>query len=178
MTELMTPFDSESLRSLKMGDRVVLSGTAFTARDAAHKRMIEVLDKGNALPFGLAGQVIFYAGPAPAPPGKVIGAVGPTTSTRMDAYTPRLLDLGLKGMIGKGCRSDAVRHAIRKNQAVYFGAIGGAAALLSKQITAAEIVAYPELGPEAVWRLEFNRFPLIVLIDSQGNDLYQTKSVK
>lgn len=168
----MTPLVSDTVRQLKMGDRVVLSGIVFTARDAAHKKMIAALDRSNALPVDLAGQVIFYAGPAPAPPGKVIGAVGPTTSTRMDTFTPRLLDLGLKGMIGKGCRSEAVRHSIEKNCAVYFGAVGGVAALLSQHITSAEIVAYPELGPEAVWRFELNRFPLIVLIDSLGNDLY------
>lgn len=157
---------------LKVGDHVTLSGMVYTARDSAHKRMIETLEKGEPLPVYLKNQVLFYAGPAPAPPGKVIGAVGPTTSTRMDAFTPTLLDLGLKGMIGKGRRAVVVRESIQKNQAVYFGAIGGAAALLSSHVVSAEIVAYPDLGTEAIWKFELNQFPLIVLIDSRGNDLY------
>lgn len=176
MIQLSTPLQDTTLLDLKMGDSVALCGVVYTARDSAHKRMIETLNNGEPLPVQLKDQVIFYAGPAPAPPGKAIGAVGPTTSTRMDAFTPALLELGLKGMIGKGCRSEKVRESIQKYQAVYFGAVGGAAALLSQKVVAAEIVAYPDLGPEAIWKFEMKNFPLIVLVDSQGNDLYQRNS--
>ena len=159
-------------KKLKAGDSVLISGTMYTARDAAHKRMSELLEKGGKLPFDIAGQTIYYLGPSPAKPGQVIGSAGPTTSTRMDKYTPGLLDLGLKGMIGKGRRSAEVIDAMKRNGAVYFAAIGGAGALLSKAITKAEVIAWEDLGTEAVRRITVNDFPAIVVIDSQGNNLY------
>ena len=154
-------------------DSVLLSGSLYTARDAAHKRMLEALDKGEPLPFDIKGQVIYYVGPAPAGPGYAVGSAGPTTSYRMDAYTPQLLNLGLKGMIGKGKRSAAVVDAMKEHNAVYFGATGGAAALIAKRIIKSEVIAYPDLGAEAIHRFEIKDFPVIVLIDSQGNNLYE-----
>lgn len=169
---LTTPLKDEDLRALKAGDVVLLSGHIYTGRDAAHKRMIEALDQGKPLPFELKGASIYYVGPTPAPPGFPIGSAGPTTSGRMDTYAPRLHDLGLKATIGKGKRSQAVRDALKRNTAVYFGATGGAGALLSKCITAAEIVAYEELGPEAVRKLTVKDFPLLVINDAHGGELY------
>ena len=168
------PFDRETAAQLKAGDCVYLTGTIYTARDAAHKRMQEVLDRGEELPFDISGNIIYYMGPSPARAGQPIGSAGPTTASRMDKYTPVLLDLGLRGMIGKGKRSDAVRDAVIRNGAVYFAAVGGAGALLSKSIIRSEVIAYEDLGTEAVRRLTVRDFPVIVVMDSQGNDLYKT----
>ncbi|MDR3161931.1 MAG: Fe-S-containing hydro-lyase, partial [Spirochaetaceae bacterium] len=167
------PLTKEKAASLAAGDQVYLSGTVYTARDAAHKRLIELLDAGQPLPFPLEDAVIYYVGPTPAAPGQIIGSAGPTTSYRMDAYAPRLLDLGVRGMIGKGKRSAEVVEAIQRAGAVYFGAIGGAGALLSECIKAAEIIAFPDLGTEAVRRLRVEDFPVVVVIDRHGNNLYQ-----
>ena len=158
---------------LKAGESVLLSGTLYTARDAAHKRMVDAIERGEKLPFDIKGQTLYYTGPSPAPPGRVIGSAGPTTSSRMDEFTPRLLAAGLKGMIGKGPRSPEVREAIKKYRAVYFAAVGGAGALLSKTIVSAVVVAYEDLGPEAVLRLEVKDFPAIVINDISGRDLYE-----
>lgn len=167
-----TPITGEVARGLHAGDYCYISGTIYVARDAAHKRMDETLDRGDDLPFDLTDNVVYYMGPSPAREGRVIGSAGPTTASRMDKYTPRLLDLGLKGMIGKGKRSPEVIDAIIRNGAVYFAAIGGAGALLSKAIKASEVIAYDDLGTEAVRRLEVEDFPVIVVIDSEGNNLY------
>lgn len=167
------PLTDEDARSLKAGDYVYLNGTVYSARDAAHKRMQEALDAGKGLPFDIKGNVIYYLGPSPAREGMVIGSAGPTTASRMDKYTPELLDLGLKGMIGKGKRSQAVHEAIIRNGCVYFAAVGGAGALLSKAITASEVIAYDDLGTEAIRKMEIKDFPAIVVIDSEGNDLYE-----
>ncbi len=172
------PTTKEILSTLMSGDRVLLSGTLYTARDAAHKRMIEALEQGEPLPFPIEGAFIYYAGPSPAKPGKVIGAAGPTTSYRMDAFTPRLLDLGLSGMIGKGDRSAEVTNAIQRNGAVYFAAVGGAGALIAKSIQKVEIIAFQDLGAEAITKLTVKDFPVIVAIDSLGNDLYKVASGK
>lgn len=158
---------------LKVGESVLLSGMLYTARDAAHKRMVDALERGEKLPFDIKGQTLYYTGPSPAPPGRVIGSAGPTTSSRMDEFTPRLLAAGLKGMIGKGPRSPEVRETIKKYRAVYFAAVGGAGAFLSKAIVSAEIVAYEDLGPEAVLRLEVKDFPATVINDISGRDLYE-----
>ena len=171
--ELQTPLTKEKIESLKSGDYVYITGTIYTARDAAHKRLVELVAEGKDLPVDLKDQIIYYVGPAPAKPGQAIGSAGPTTSYRMDAYAPALLDLGLKGMIGKGKRSDEVVESMMKNEAVYFGAIGGAGALLSKCIKKAEVVCYEDLGAEAIRRLEVENLPAVVIIDSQGNNLYQ-----
>lgn len=171
--ELKTPLRDEDILKLKAGDRVNLSGIVFTARDAAHARLVDLIAKGEKLPIPLQGQVIYYVGPAPAKPGEIIGSAGPTTSYRMDPFTPVLLKHGLKGMIGKGARSKEVREAIKKYGAVYFAAVGGAAALISRSIKRAELVAYPDLGPEAIRKLEVESFPLIVINDVYGNDLYE-----
>ncbi len=171
---LSTPFLTEDLKKLKIGDPVLISGQIYSARDAAHKRMEEALDRGEALPFELKGTGIYYMGPSPAVPGHPIGSAGPTTSGRMDKYTPGLLDLGLPVMIGKGKRSPEVHEAIKRNGAVYFAAVGGAGALLSGCIKASEIIAYEDLGTEAVRRLTVRDFPCIVVIDSTGADLYET----
>lgn len=170
---LTTPLTDEMVSSLEIGDKVFLNGVVYSARDAAHKRLIDLLDAGKPLPFDLKGQVIYYVGPSPAKPGRVIGAAGPTTSYRMDPYAPRLMELGLKGMIGKGKRSPAVKEAIVKYKAVYFGATGGAGALISRAIKAAEVIAYEELGPEAIRRMVVENFPAVVINDSQGRDLYE-----
>ncbi|MCR5093044.1 MAG: Fe-S-containing hydro-lyase [Lachnospiraceae bacterium] len=170
---IQIPFASqEEILALHAGDEVLLSGTLYTARDAAHKRMSELLAKGEPLPFPLENQTIYYLGPSPARPGQVIGSAGPTTATRMDRYTPQLLDLGLKGMIGKGRRSEDVVNAMIRNGAVYFAAIGGAGALLSKAITQSEVIAWEDLGTEAVRKLTIKNFPAIVVIDAAGKSLY------
>ncbi|HJC24711.1 MAG TPA: Fe-S-containing hydro-lyase [Candidatus Eisenbergiella merdavium] len=174
MKNYTVPFDRKTAAELKAGDCVCLSGTIYTARDAAHKRMQEALDRGEELPFDINGNIIYYMGPSPAREGQPIGSAGPTTASRMDKYTPALLDLGLRGMIGKGKRSDAVRDAVVRNGAVYFAAVGGAGALLSKSIISSEVVAYEDLGTEAIRRLTVRDFPVIVVMDSQGNDLYKT----
>lgn len=173
MRELAAPLTDEVTQSLRAGDEVSLTGVIYAARDAAHKRLVEALDCGEALPVDLRGQVVYYMGPSPAKPGRAIGAAGPTTSGRMDVYTPRLLAEGLKGMIGKGYRSAAVKEAMRKHGAVYLGATGGAGALIGRKIVRAETVAYPELGPEAIWRLEVEEFGLVVINDARGGDLYE-----
>lgn len=173
---IQAPVSKEDARSLKAGDYVYLSGTIYTARDAAHKRMKEALDQGQKLPFDLKGSVIYYMGPSPAREGRPIGSAGPTTASRMDKYTPELLDLGLGAMIGKGKRSPAVIDAMVRNGAVYFAAVGGAGALLSKCILSSEIVAYEDFGAEAIRKLEVKNFPVIVVIDSQGNNWYETAS--
>ena len=170
---VQTPLTSEVARVLQAGDRVMISGVIYAARDAVHKKLIELLQAGEQLPFGLAGQVIYYAGPCPAKPGQAVGSVGPTTSGRMDAYTPALLELGLKGMIGKGRRDEAVVKAMVKHGAVYFAAIGGAGALLAAAVKEAAVIAFPELGAEALFRFTVEDFPAIVAIDSRGNDLYE-----
>lgn len=170
---IQAPLTEEQARSLKAGDSVLLSGVIYTARDAAHKRLCELLDRGEPLPIDLKDAVIYYVGPTPAKPGRAIGSAGPTTSYRMDAYAPRLLDLGLRGMIGKGSRSQEVVDSIVRNGAVYFAAIGGAAALTAKCITEAELVAYEDLGSEAIRRLTVKDMPVTVIVDAEGNDLYQ-----
>ncbi len=169
-----TPLTEEKVRGLDAGDYVYITGTIYTARDAAHKRMQETLDGGGKLPIPIQDTIIYYMGPTPAREGKPIGSAGPTTASRMDRYTPGLLDLGLKGMIGKGKRSQEVLDAIVRNKAVYFAATGGAGALLSKAITASEIVAYEDLGTEAIRKLEVVDFPVIVVTDAEGNNLYET----
>ncbi len=176
MTEpirITPPLSDADVLSLKAGDKVLITGVIYTARDAAHKRLIELLDRGEKLPFDIKGQIIYYVGPTPAKPGAVIGSAGPTTSGRMDAYTPRLLDLGLKGMVGKGARSKEVLDAMSRNKAVYLAAVGGAAALIARSIKKAEIIAYEDLGPEAIRRLEVLDFPAIVVNDASGGDLFK-----
>ena len=168
------PLTKEVTKNLKAGDNLLFTGTLYVARDAAHKRMIEQLDKGEPLPFDIKGQTIYYMGPTPAPPGRVIGSAGPTTSKRMDVYTPRLIAAGLKGMIGKGVRSPEVKEAMKKYKAVYLAAIGGAGALISKSVIKAEVIAYPDLGPEAVLKIEVKDFPATVINDIYGTDLYIT----
>lgn len=171
--KIQTPLDDSTIEKLRAGEKIFLSGFIFTARDAAHKKFFEALDKGEDLPFDLRNQIIYYCGPSPAPPGRVIGSCGPTTSGRMDAYAPRLISLGLKGMIGKGKRSDAVKDSLKQYKAVYFGATGGAGALLSRSVVSSEIVAYEDLGPEAVVKLGVKDLPLFVINDMYGNDLYE-----
>ena len=174
MTKNITvPMDEQTKLDLTAGDYVYLTGTIYTARDAAHKRMQESLDKGEALPIDIVNQIIYYMGPSPAREGKVIGSAGPTTAGRMDRYTPRLLDLGLGAMIGKGKRTQEVKDAIVRNKSVYFAAVGGAGALLSKSIIKSEVVAYDDLGTEAIRKLEVKDFPVIVVADSKGNYLYK-----
>lgn len=168
------PFSGEIVKDLKAGDFVYISGTIYTARDAAHKRMFESMEKGETLPIDLNNNVIYYLGPSPARPGNVIGSAGPTTSSRMDKYTPKMLDAGLKGMIGKGKRSVEVIESVKKNGAVYMAAIGGAGALLSKCIKKAEVVAYDDLGTEAIRKLQVEELPVVVVIDKDGNNLYET----
>lgn len=170
------PLSHEAAKELRAGDIVKISGIIYTARDAAHKRMVESLERGEELPIDLKDSVIYYAGPSPAKPGAVIGSCGPTTSGRMDAYAPTMLSLGETGMIGKGERDDGVIEAMKKYGAVYFGAIGGAGALISKSIKSAEVVAYDDLGAEAIRRLEVENFPAVVVIDSKGNNLYRKNS--
>lgn len=171
---IKVPFNKETVSQLKSGDYVYITGTIYTARDAAHKRMYEALKQGSELPFQIKDQVIYYMGPSPAREGRPIGSAGPTTASRMDKYTPELLDLGLRGMIGKGKRTSEVRDAIVRNGAVYFAAVGGAGALLSKSIISSEVIAYDDLGTEAIRKLQVKDFPVIVVIDSEGNNLYET----
>ena len=171
---ITVPYDEKTARELRSGDYVYITGNIYTARDAAHKRMYEALEQGKELPFDVKNSVIYYMGPSPAREGRPIGSAGPTTASRMDKYTPSLLDLGLKGMIGKGKRTDAVRQAIIRNGAVYFAAVGGAGALLSKAILSSEVIAYDDLGTEAIRKLTVKDFPAIVVIDSEGNNLYET----
>lgn len=171
---ITAPLQEDEIRELRAGDYVFITGTIYTARDAAHKRMKEALEAGESLPFDVNGNVIYYMGPSPAREGRPIGSAGPTTASRMDRYAPELLDLGLKGMIGKGKRTQEVKDAIVRNGAVYFAAVGGAGALLSQRIKSSEIIAYEDLGTEAVRKLEVENFPVIVVIDSQGNNLYET----
>jgi fumarate hydratase subunit beta len=170
---LTTPLTDEAVSSLEIGDKIFLSGVIYSARDAAHKRLIDLLDAGKSLPFDIQGQVIYYVGPSPAKPGRVIGAAGPTTSYRMDPYAPRLMELGLKGMIGKGKRAPSVKEALMKYKAVYFGGTGGAGALISRAIKEAEVIAYEELGPEAIRRMVVENFPALVINDTRGRDLYE-----
>ena len=170
---LTTPLSKQDVARLKAGDRVLLSGVIYTARDTVHKRLIAMLDGGEELPFDLDGQVIYYVGPSPARPGEIIGSAGPTTSGRMDPYTPRLLESGVRATIGKGKRSPEVIDAMKQFGSVYLGAVGGVAALLARSVTACEIIAFPELGPEAVRRLEVKDFPLFVVNDTAGRDLYE-----
>lgn len=170
---ITTPLDDETARSLKAGDQVLISGVMYSARDAAHKRLVDLLEKGEPLPVDLKGQVVYYVGPSPAKPGNVIGSAGPTTSGRMDAYTPALLEQGLKGMVGKGLRTPAVKEAMKKHGGVYFAAVGGAAALIARTIKASRVIAYEELGPEAFRELVVEDFPAIVINDALGNDLYE-----
>ena len=174
MTKKVTlPLTDETLQDLKAGDNVLLTGVMYVARDAAHKRMVEALNEGTPLPFDVGGQTIYFMGPSPAKPGQPIGSAGPTTSGRMDSYSPRLIAEGLKGMIGKGMRSPAVKDAMKKYKAVYFAAIGGAGALISKSIKKSEVIAYEELGAEAIRRLEVEDFPATVVNDIYGGDLYE-----
>lgn len=173
VTRIQTPLQEADVRKLNTGDSVLLSGLLYTARDSAHQRMIEILEDGRPLPIDLKDQVLFYAGPAPAPPGKPVGSIGPTTACRMDAYTPRLLQQGLKGMIGKGARNRSVRDAMKTHGAVYFAALGGVAALLAGCVRRSRIVAFDDLGPEAVRQLEVADFPVIVVNDVHGRDLYE-----
>ncbi len=171
---LTVPFGEKEAKELKSGDYVYLTGIIYTARDAAHKRMFEALEQGKELPFDIRNNIIYYMGPSPAREGRPIGSAGPTTASRMDKYAPALLDLGQRGMIGKGKRTKAVLEAIVRNNAVYFAAVGGAGALLSKAIVSSEIIAYDDLGTEAIRKLEVKDFPVIVVIDSEGNNLYET----
>ena len=178
MFTIETPLKKETIQELKAGDTVRINGVIYTARDAAHKKMIELIQEGKELPFDVKDQIIYYVGPCPAREDQIIGSAGPTTSSRMDAYAPKLIELGLGGMIGKGLRSDEVVSAMVKYEAVYFGAIGGAAALIAKRIVKEEIVAFPELGPEAIRKLEVRDFPATVIIDACGNNLYESGKKK
>lgn len=172
--KIHTPLTNETVTDLKAGDSVLISGTVFTARDAAHKRLFELLQAGKELPLDVKGQIIYYVGPAPAKPGHACGSAGPTSSYRMDAYTPALLDLGLKGMIGKGIRSQSVIDSMIKNKCVYFAAVGGAAALIARSIHTIEPIAYEDLGTEAIRKMTVIDFPAIVVIDADGNNLYES----
>ena len=171
--KITTPLDDAAVAKLKAGDQVSISGVLYTARDTAHKRLVDALDAGQSLPFDMKGQVIYYVGPSPAKPGNVIGSAGPTTSYRMDAYAERLMEKGMKGMIGKGMRDKKVIEAMKKHKCVYFAAIGGAAALIARSIKAVEVIAYEDLGPEAVRRMEVEDFKAVVINDIYGNDLYE-----
>ena len=175
---IFTPLTEQTVSALKCGTNVLLNGVIYTARDAAHKKMVEALAAGEDLPFDPQGQVIYFVGPTPAPPGRIIGSAGPTTSGRMDAYSPVLLRRGLRGLIGKGSLAEQVIKAIQETGSVYFGAIGGAGALLSTCIKKAEVIAYPDLGPEAIRKLEVEDLPAVVLIDCYGNNLYELGRVK
>lgn len=169
---IKAPLNDEDVLALKAGNNVLISGVIFTARDAAHKKLIELMKENEPLPLDLQGQIIYYVGPTPARPGQVIGSAGPTTSGRMDAYTPMMLERGMKACIGKGLRNQAVKDALQQQKALYLAAVGGAGALLSKKIKKSEVVAYPELGAEAIFRLEVEDFPATVINDAYGNDLY------
>lgn len=172
--KISPPLTDDIVLALKAGDKVLLNGNLYAARDASHKRMMEDLDSGKGLPFDPMGQILYYVGPTPPRPGHVIGAAGPTTAYRMDGFTPRLLELGLKGTIGKGNRTEPVIDSMIKNRAVYFLAVGGTGAFLSKRIVRSEVLAYADLGPEAIYRLEVRDFPVIVAIDGRGNNLFRT----
>ena len=174
LIHIQAPLTKEGLKALKAGDNVLISGVVYAARDAAHKKLIALLDEGRELPFDIKGQIIYYVGPCPARPGEIIGSAGPTTSGRMDAYAPALIERGLAGMIGKGLRSTEVVNAMMKFGAVYFGATGGAGALIARSVISEEVLAFNELGPEALRRLEVRDLPVIVVIDSSGNNLYVT----
>ena len=176
--KITLPLTDETVKDLKAGDNVLLTGIMYVGRDTAHKKMVDALDQGKNMPFNIKGQTIYYMGPAPAKPGHVIGSAGPTTSGRMDAFSPRLMAGGVKGMIGKGMRSPAVKDAMKKYKAVYFAAIGGAGALISKSIKKSEIIAYEELGAEAIRRLEVEDLPTTVINDIYGGDLYQEGKTK
>lgn len=176
--KITTPLTDDVIDSLQAGDMVEITGVVYTARDAAHKRLLKDHEAGKELPFDLKGQIIYYVGPCPAKPGQALGSCGPTTSYRMDAYTPAVLKLGLKGMIGKGQRDKEVITAMMENKAVYFAAIGGAAAIISKSVKKAEVIAYDDLGTEAIRRLEVENFPCIVVTDARGNNLYETGPAK
>ncbi len=176
--KLTTPLSDKDLEKLKIGDKVLLSGVIYTGRDAAHKRLFDLIQEGKQLPIDLKGQIIYFVGPSPAKPGQAIGSAGPTTSYRMDAFSPKLIELGLKGMIGKGNRAPAVIEAMKKYKAVYFGATGGAGALIAKSIKKAEVIAYEDLGPEAIRKLEVENFPVVVINDIKGNDLYEEGAKK
>jgi fumarate hydratase subunit beta len=178
MVTIETPLTIDKIEQLSAGDSVEITGTIYAARDAAHKKMINMLETGQELPFDIKNSIIYYVGPCPEKSGEIIGSAGPTTSSRMDAYAPKLIELGLTGMIGKGLRNAEVVSAMMKYKAVYFGAIGGAGALIAKTIRSQEIVAFPELGPEALRKLEVVRFPAVVIIDSRGNSLYETGKAK
>jgi fumarate hydratase subunit beta len=175
---ITTPLTNELVHDLKAGDNVSITGYIYTGRDAAHKRLINLLKESKKLPIELNGQIIYYVGPAPTPPGYQCGSAGPTTSYRMDPYTPALLDLGLKGMIGKGLRSQEVIESMKKNGAIYFAAVGGVAAVIAKRIKSSEVVAYEDLGPEAIHKYYVEGFPAIVCIDAEGNNLYESEPPK
>ena len=168
-----TPLNEDVISKWRSGDKILISGIIYTGRDAAHKRLVELIDKGETLPFDVKGQIIYFVGPTPARPGRAVGSAGPTTSYRMDAYSPRLIEKGLKGMIGKGSRSKEVIEAMIKHKCVYMTAVGGAGALISRCITRSEIIAYEDLGPEAIRKMEVKDLPVIVVNDTSGNDLYQ-----
>ena len=174
VTKITTPLTRDTVKTLKSGDSCLITGAIYTARDAAHKRLCELINKGEPLPLDIKDSIIYFVGPTPAKPGEIIGSAGPTTSYRMDAYSPDLIKLGLTGMIGKGKRNDAVIDAMKTHGAVYFGAIGGCGALLSKCIKKAEVIAYDDLGAEAIRKLYVEDFPVVVIIDSNGNNLYET----
>ena len=176
--KITTPLDNNKIMRLKAGDSVLITGNIYTGRDAAHKKLIELIKKGQDLPIDIEGQIIYYVGPTPAKPGYPCGSAGPTTSYRMDPYAPSLLDRGLKGMIGKGLRSKEVIESMKKNKVVYFGAVGGAAALIARSIKKSEVIAYADLGTEAIHRYLVEEFPAIVVIDAKGNNLYETEPPK
>jgi len=178
INNITSPIDAETIEKLTVGTRVLISGVIYAARDAAHRELIQALDRGDRLPFDLAGQTLYYMGPSPAKPGQVIGSAGPTTSGRMDIYTPRLIAAGIRAMIGKGGRSPEVKEAIKKYKAIYFATIGGAGALLAKSIKQIEVVAYEDLGTEAIWWLNVDNFPAIVANDIYGNDLFEQGKAK
>jgi fumarate hydratase subunit beta len=178
MQKITSPISADVIEELRAGDQVLISGVIYTARDAAHKRLTEALDRGEEPPFDFRDQTLYYMGPSPAKPGQVIGSAGPTTSGRMDTYSPRLIASGLKGMIGKGSRSSEVKEGIKKHKAIYFAAIGGAGALIARSIKKAEVVAYEDLGAEAIMRLEVEDFPAIVVNDARGGDLYEEGMAK
>jgi len=169
---ITTPLDIKQITQLKVGDKVCITGTIYTARDAAHKKLVDLIENNQPLPFDIDGQIIYFVGPAPAKPGKVIGSAGPTTSYRMDPYSPTLLENGLKGMIGKGSRNQEVIESINKNKGIYFAAVGGAAVVMAEAIKSVEIIAYPELGTEAIRKLEVENLPVFVAIDSDGDCIY------
>lgn len=173
MIQLTTPLTLEKVKQLKAGDQVQISGTIYTGRDAAHKRLVQLVEEGQPLPFDPMDAIIYFVGPTPTKPGMAFGSGGPTTSGRMDAYSPTLLALGLRGMIGKGYRNDQVKEAMKQYGGIYFGAIGGAAAVIGKSVKKCDIIAFDDLGPEAIRRLEVENFPAMVVIDSEGNDLYE-----